>query len=141
MGERLIEIPARRDLINRICQAVQQEALQAGFNERAAYACQLAVSEACENIVLHGYGSSGEGTIRAEIEGHSDGLTVVLTDDAPPFNPAEAEAQAPEPREDPPAGGLGLYILHRVMDEIHYERTADENRLTLRKAAEGPTTD
>lgn len=141
MGAISLEVPAHLDEIHPICEAVQQAAQEAGFDDRTAYACQLAVSEACENIVVHGYGRQAEGTIRANLESEPGNLRIHLTDRAPPFNPAQVQAGPPVPPEDPPAGGLGLYILHRVMDEVAYERNAGENRLTLRKSVPALATD
>jgi serine/threonine-protein kinase RsbW len=134
MGTQSITVPARLKDINPICDAVAHEAENAGFDERTIYACQLAVCEAVENIVVHGYGPDLSGTIRAEVSSQPNELTIRLYDRAPEFNPAQYQAEAPTPVDDPPVGGLGLYILQRVMDEISYERTRGENRLFLRKS-------
>ncbi len=138
MGEISLTIAARLEAINSICEAVSDEAHNAGFDDRTAYACELAVCEVCENIVVHGYGEDAAGTIDAAITSQPGELTVELRDRAGPFDPASASVSAPDPRVDPPIGGLGLYILHEVMDEIHYERSYGENRLTLRKTRDHP---
>ena len=136
MGTQSITVPARLEDINRICQAVALQAERAGFDERTVYACQLAVCEAVENIVVHGYGPDLTGKIKATISSRPNELTVEISDRAPAFNPTEVEVSPPTPPEDPPVGGLGLYILHKVMDEIHYERKRGENLLHLRKRVE-----
>lgn len=133
MGTQSITVPARLQDINRICQAVAIEAERAGFDERTVYACQLAVCEAVENIVVHGYGPDLSGDIEASISSQPNELTVEISDRAPAFNPTETEVSPPTPPEDPPVGGLGLYILHKVMDEIRYERKRGQNLLYLHK--------
>lgn len=139
MGETSLTVAARLDAINSICEAVADEAKNAGFDDRTAYACELAVYEACENIVVHGYGEEdGEGEISAAIRSRPGELTVELRDQAGPFDPASAPANRPDPKEDLPIGGLGLYIVHEVMDEIRYERSRGENRLLLRKTKDQP---
>jgi serine/threonine-protein kinase RsbW len=135
MGTQSITVPARLEDINRICEAVAIGAEQAGFDDRTAYACQLAVCEAVENIVVHGYGPDAQGVIQADINGQSGELVIELRDRAPQFNPVEQEPKPPTPPDDPPVGSLGLYILQRVMDEISYERVRGENRLRLYKRA------
>jgi serine/threonine-protein kinase RsbW len=115
-----------------ICDLVSQGALAAGFDDSTSYACQLAVGEACENIVLHGYGNRAAGQISVTVDSEPGALTIQLADTAPPFNPAESPPNPPDP-ENPRMGGLGLLIMHRVMDEIDYAREQDENLLTLKK--------
>jgi len=133
MAQRSLTIRAELDQINRICQAVESSAVEAGLDERAAYAFQLAVCEACENIVVHGYSDRARGQIQVDISVRPGELRVELRDTAPAFNPARVEASPPSPSDDPPVGGLGLYILQKVVDEIRYDRRQGENRLVLTK--------
>jgi anti-sigma regulatory factor (Ser/Thr protein kinase) len=126
-------IPGRLDEIERVSSIVGDCAMRAGFDELTSYACELAVGEACENIIKHGYGQENPGAIRVKIEASPGEIMVELADDAPPFDAAkkpEPESWAPD---DPPVGGLGLKIIHTVMDEIQYRRLAHGNRLQLRK--------
>lgn len=134
MGETTLTVAARLDSITSICEAVASAAQEAGFDDRTAYACELAVCEACENIVVHGYGQDPEGTIDAAITSQPGQLTVELRDRAEPFDPAAVQTEPPDPQVEPTIGGFGLYIVHKVMDEIDYERREGENRLRLRKS-------
>ncbi len=108
-------------------------AREAGFDESTSYACQLAVDEACENIVKHGYDSSQPGEICIAVTASPGALTVRLEDTGEPFNPARRPRQQPWDENDPPVGGLGLLIIHRVMDRVRYLRKAGVNRLTMSK--------
>ena len=94
MAERQLTIPGRLEQIERICHLVSRAALDAGFDRRMAYACALAVNEACENIILHGYGEARPGKIQAVARAVPGELTIELEDTAPPFNPA---AKPPPP--------------------------------------------
>jgi serine/threonine-protein kinase RsbW len=133
MPTRTLVVPAALSEVAPICDLVNAEALAAGFDGRTSYACQLAVAEACENIILHGYGDRASGEIAISVRSDPGGLTIELADTAPPFNPAERPPGPPDP-DDPPLGGLGLLIIHRVMDEIDYARQPNGNTLTMRKA-------
>lgn len=136
MGETLLTVAAELDAINSICAAVASAAQDAGFDARTAYACELAVSEACENIVVHGYAEVHDGTIEAAISSQPGQLTVELRDRAAPFDPTEAEVEKPAAEKETTVGGLGLYIVHKVMDTISYERKDGENHLVLHKSQE-----
>lgn len=130
-----LTIPAQLDRIEAICDAVDSAAAAAGFDERTRYSCQLAASEACENIVKHGYGDQSSGNIEVRLRSNPSDLTIELIDTAPPFNPASPPVAAPWSVDDPPVGGLGLLIIHRVMDQVKYRRGHGQNRLVMRKHA------
>jgi anti-sigma regulatory factor (Ser/Thr protein kinase) len=130
---RRLTIPGRLDQIEVACDSVEAGAMDAGFDEPTSYACQLAVAEACENIIKHGYGSGQPGEICVEVVSTRGQLTIRLEDSGPPFNPARRPMQPACDQNDPPVGGLGLVIIHRVMDRVTYLRRSGVNRLTMRK--------
>jgi anti-sigma regulatory factor (Ser/Thr protein kinase) len=133
MTSRRARFPASLRKIESICRFVGEASDTAGFDERMRYACQLAVGEACENIIIHGYGGESRGDILVNAESLPGEITVELRDTAPPFNPAGPPPRLDLDRENPQVGGVGLVIIHRVMDEIFYSRDGDQNCLTLRK--------
>ena len=60
---------------------------------------------------------------------------VVVTDDGKPFNPLESpEPDTSLPVEERPIGGLGIYLLRKMFDQMDYARTDGKNRVTLRNA-------
>jgi anti-sigma regulatory factor (Ser/Thr protein kinase) len=130
---RWLTIPGRFDQIEAACDFVEAGAMDAGFDEPTSYACQLAVAEACENIVKHGYGTGRLGEICVEVVSSHGQLTIHLEDTGPPFNAARRPRQPAGDQTDPPVGGLGLVIIHRVMDRVTYLRRSGVNRLTMRK--------
>ncbi len=133
MGDFRLTVPARLDRICDITSMVGEAARQAGFDDRSAYACELAVGEACENIIKHGYKAEDRGDIRLSIASLPGELTIELVDSAPPFNPSRAPDTPDWTVEDPPVGGLGLLIIHRVMDQVQYLRRRRRNVLRLVK--------
>lgn len=127
--------PARFDSLAAIGEFVTRAADAAGLDARAVYAVQLAVDEACSNIIEHAYGGEGRGDIECTYIINSHGLTVILRDYGCPFDPTSV----PEPDlcaslEDRQAGGLGLYCIRQLMDQVCFEFTSDSgNVLTMVK--------
>jgi serine/threonine-protein kinase RsbW len=127
--------PGRFDSLAAIGEFVASAAEAAGLDACAIYAVQLAVDEACSNIIEHAYGAEEQGDIECTYHIQSDGLTVVLRDYGRPFNPADV----PDPDtkaclEDRPTGGLGLYFIRQLMDQVHFEFAPDSgNVLTMIK--------
>jgi len=132
--------PARLDSLAAIGEFVTLAAEAAGLDARAVYAVQLAVDEACANIIEHAYRGEGRGDIECTCMVNENGLTVILRDYGRPFNPTSV----PEPDlyaslEDRKIRGLGLYFIRQLMDQVRFEFTADSgNVLTMIKRKESP---
>ena len=131
----------RFDSLAQIREFVARAAGAAGLGPAAVYAVEMAVDEACTNIIEHAYGSEGRGDIECTCQPDTEGLTVTLRDYGRPFDPSGV----PKPDtnaslEGRTEGGLGLYLIRELMDEVHFEFTPDSgNVLTLVKRKEAVT--
>ncbi|GAB4024242.1 ATP-binding protein [Spirosoma koreense] len=125
--------PGTLDSLDDIRQIVKEEALQLGLSKKANYNLLLAVDEIATNIIVHGYEENGkEGTVDL-LTNRTDGeLTVILEDDAVPFNPLERELPNEEffnlPLEERPIGGMGIHLTVNGVDEFRYEYVDHRNR-------------
>ena len=121
--------------LEEICDYITHCANEAGLSESEVYAVQLAVDEASTNIIEHGYGEECPDRIDITCEPVEEGLKVVIYDDAEPFNPeAVPEPDMDVSLENMKPRGLGLYLIHKMMDEVHYESTPNKgNTLTMIK--------
>jgi len=130
--------PARFESLADIARFVVRAAQAAGLSSTAVCAVEMAVDEACSNIIEHAYGGEGRGDIECICHIHKDGLTVTLRDYGCPFDPDSV----PEPDihadlKDRQVGGLGLYLIRQLMDEVHFEFTPGAgNVLTMVKRKE-----
>lgn len=133
--EQTLTFPGRFDSLAAISEFVARAAEAAGLDARAVYQVELAVDEACSNIVEHAYGGEGHGDIEVTCRINSDGLTVMLRDYGRPFDPTGvAPPDLHASLEDRDLGGLGLYFMRQLMDEVHFEFTSDSgNLLTMVK--------
>ena len=133
-----LTFPGRFDSLAPISEFITQAAKAAGLDARAVHEVQMAVDEACSNIIEHAYGGEGRGTIKCTCRISDDGLTVILRDHGCLFDPASV----PEPNlhaniKDRNGGGLGLYFMRQLMDKVHFEFTPDSgNTLTMVKRRE-----
>ena len=117
-----------------IGQFVTHWAIESGLNERAVYAVQMAVDEACSNIIEHAYGGEGKGDIYLHCLKLDDGLQVTIRDRGRPFNPdLVAAPDIHAPLEERDEGGLGLFLMKELMDDVAFEFGADGNTLILVK--------
>jgi anti-sigma regulatory factor (Ser/Thr protein kinase) len=120
-----------RDYIGRIAE-------DCGMSLKDIYAVQLAVDEACTNVIEHAYGGECDKSIDLYCEVTPEALIIRLHDHGEPFNPLEV----PQPNFEVPIeqrdnGGLGLYLMRQLMDEIQFSFIPGEavcdNTLTMIK--------
>jgi len=102
--------------------------------ERALYELQLAVDEACTNVIEHGYKGVG-GKIEIQILPLNGGVQVVIRDWGIPFDPDSVpEPDVSAPLEERPLGGVGLFLMRKVMSQVHFDFDPQEgNTLTMIK--------
>jgi serine/threonine-protein kinase RsbW len=126
---RLTDLAALRAFVAAACAEV-------GAPPAVGEALVLAADEVCSNIVLHGYGPGMPGPITIEVERAADGARMTIADEGRAFDPADAPApDLDAPWEQREAGGLGWYIVRRMVDELRYERRSGVNLVTLVKRA------
>ncbi len=126
--------PGRFESLEKISVFVKAAASAAGLDEYATYAVELAVDEACSNIIEHAYGAEDRGEIECDCIVLSDGLKIILRDTGAPFDPDAVPDMDPSvPLEDRDPGGAGVFLMHKVMDSVEYRFTLKGNILTMVK--------
>ena len=87
------------------------------------------------NSISYGYEDDESHRIEVVVRRESDSLVIVVTDDSIPFDVAAGGAQADidSGLEDREIGGLGIFLVHQMMDEVEYERVDGRNVVTLTK--------
>jgi serine/threonine-protein kinase RsbW len=113
---------------------VAQTCQDLGFDDRAVYDLQLAVDEACTNVIQHAYGGQG-GELEITIQPTDCGVQVTIRDWGAQFDPLAVPApDVTAPLEERRLGGLGLFLMQHTMDEVAFRFDVDDgNTLTMVK--------
>jgi serine/threonine-protein kinase RsbW len=120
--------------IERLAAEVSRFADAQGIAPEAAGDLNLALEEVVANVIMHAYPQGGAHDIRIEITAEKDRLTAQVEDDGIYFDPLRrADPDITLPIEKRSIGGLGLFFVRKVMDELSYSREAGRNRLTMAK--------
>lgn len=120
-----------RDFVVSICE-------EAGFSPREIANTKLAVDEACTNIIKHAYddrAESGEIGVFAEID--TGKISIHLRDRGKHFDFASVkDPDLDQYVETGRKGGLGVFLINRLMDGVEYRTTENGNELVLTKKSQ-----
>jgi serine/threonine-protein kinase RsbW len=129
-----LRLPADLEYLHGLKSFILDYASQKGFDKRKCHQIELAADEILTNIISYAYPEE-KGDIRVICDSDEDGaLLVQIIDTGVPFNPFEVdEPDLSLGLEERKVGGLGLFLAHKMVDEIRYRRQGAENILTLYK--------
>lgn len=116
-----LTVKSRTENLSEIRDFIKQIAEQAGMVQDQADKVMLAVDEACTNIIKHAYRSIPDGEIHISIS-YSDKKFVVKIKD---YGTSFEANSIPEPDlqkyyREKRVGGLGMYLMKTLMDEVKY---------------------
>jgi anti-sigma regulatory factor (Ser/Thr protein kinase) len=133
---RKLEVSAEPNQLSVLAEFAARAATDAGLDDQFRQRIELAMDEACSNIIEHAYcGAAGKILAMAEIQPMRQ-LTLRLVDSGNPFQPLDVPKYDPERvLEHDRIGGLGLFLMRKVMDEVSFEFGVPGvgNRLTMIK--------
>ena len=120
--------------LERLAIFVEEVADELGLDPETTMNLNLALEEVVSNVILYAYPREmGEKiTIMAQKENNS--LVFTITDKGKEFDPTKVDdADVTLSAEDREIGGLGIYIVKNIMNEVTYQRLDGKNILTLKK--------
>ena len=120
--------------IHRLSEMVEAYAEQEKLSARFVHTLTLVLDELITNVISYGYDDENEHTINVEVTRNSKAVTVMISDDAKPYNPFDRPAPDVDlPIEERDIGGLGVHFVKELMDEFHYRFEDGCNIVTLLK--------
>ncbi len=130
-------IPAQMSYLRQVRDFIDQIGRKYRYNHKIINSFKLVVDEACTNIIRHGYRDikNGQIAVRAIIRRLS--LTIVIVDNGKSFDPRQV--QNPDLNKYiniGKKGGLGIFMMRKLMDDIKYNVTERGNELRLTKMRE-----
>ena len=121
------------DDLPKVLAFVEEACQDAQVDARLCFELQLVVEEACCNVIEHAYEDRG-GQFVIWFAVHDRDIEITVHDHGRPFKPSEvARPDVNLPLEERPIGGLGLYIIYQLLDEVQFSFTADGNTLVMVK--------
>lgn len=136
-----LHVPSSTENLAMIREFVSSIGQQAGMTPGEVAKLELAVDEACANVIEHAYGSdiTKEVSVRALLDGEMVQIDVI--DNGKAFDPNSIQHPPLEKMVlDRRSGGLGMRLMKTLMDEVHYQMIpGQKNELRMVKRLKKPS--
>ncbi|GAB7023125.1 ATP-binding protein [Salidesulfovibrio brasiliensis] len=124
-------VSASRDNLSKIQHFVLERAEALGVPDSLRSKLELVVEEVFINIASYAY-SEGGGTVEADCALDGRRFRLRFVDHGIPFDPTgQGPPDTHEDVDHRTIGGLGVFLIQKMADEIRYERQEDVNVLTM----------
>jgi len=105
------------------------------LSQRIIYDISLCLDELITNIISYGFDDDAEYIIEIQFQLTEKEIKLVFIDHGVEFDPVQKKdpIHLEHSVEERPIGGLGIYLVKKLMDIMKYQRVKDKNILTLTK--------
>ena len=117
----------------RVASFVEDLSAELRLDMEARMNLNLALEEMVSNVIFYAYPKDADGCIELMAESDGRELTLVLSDQGREFDPtlkSDTDMNVnPAERE---LGGMGIFIVKNILDEVSYQRQEGRNLLTMK---------
>ena len=120
--------------ISRLNEFVEEIGSELSLSPDIIFNLNLVLEEAVVNIISYAYPKEEHESIYLSARLHEGSIVLVLTDTGKEFDPTlSPDVDITLSAEERSIGGLGIFLIRQIMNEVRYERIDGKNVLTLEK--------
>lgn len=120
--------------LSKVATLVKEVGEELQLTSELVFNLNLVLEEAVSNIIYYAYPKNVEHEIVVQAELIDKSLVFTLTDRGKPFDPTQvADADITLSGEERQIGGLGIFLIKQIMNEVEYQRVEGRNVFTLKK--------
>lgn len=102
--------------------------------EQLVLSLNLVLEEALTNTILYGFHDEDNHVIEILFNLNAGLISITISDDADEYDPTQkSDPDILLSAEERPVGGLGIYLIRKIMDSVQYKRINNINNLILTK--------
>ena len=120
--------------LDRVAQFTEEISEELGLNMEMQMNLNLVLEEMVSNIIFYAYPEGTEADIELMAESDGKVLTFMLTDQGKEFDPTikgNMDMNINPAERD--LGGIGIFIMKNIMNQVTYQRLEGKNLLTMKK--------
>lgn len=140
MVEKHIEVKADGSSFEQVMEFLRKQIGEAGCPPEMIDRIEIAAEEIFVNISSYAYSAEdiAQGKDRATVSCLTDDEThevdITFIDQGTPYNPlAREDPDITAPTEEREIGGLGIFMVKKMMDDVEYSHDGCSNKLVIRK--------
>lgn len=132
--EKEIQIINNLDELGRLSEFIEELGEALSLSTETTMHINLALEEAISNIIMYAYPQEEEHEIYLKVNAAKQQLIFLLTDNGLSFDPTDVpDVDLSLSAEERQIGGLGIFLIRSIMNEVSYQRLDGENRLIMKK--------
>jgi serine/threonine-protein kinase RsbW len=129
-----LTVEASTEHLAKVRDFVAAHAEQIGLDQKDVSEIRLAVDEAYTNIIKHAYKNDAKMNVNIEIGSNGEQLWISLMDEGKSFDPSSYnEPDLMQRIKEKKRGGMGVYLIRKLMDQVQYNRTGHTNEIRMVK--------
>lgn len=129
-----LSVEASTEHLAEVRDFVAAHAEDLGLSAKTISEIRLAVDEAYTNIIKHAYKNTPTEKVNIEIGSDEQQLWISLQDEGLSFDPSTYnEPDLMQRIKEKKRGGMGVYLIRKVMDQVHYNRKGQMNEIRMVK--------
>ena len=135
MGQKLFSIPSSYDEVEIANRQIREYLHSESVEEHLQNAVEMCLMEALNNVIKHAYRGEQNHFIDVNVCIDSQLMEIQIIDEGVPRESLVIKELDFDPNdiENLPEGGMGLFIIKQLMDELDYYTLNGKNYFTLRK--------
>lgn len=127
-------VAASTEYLTKVRDFVAGHARDFGFSNEEIEDIRLAVDEAFTNVVKHAYRFDSSKNVKITLGTHNNEFWISLRDHGKSFNPKSYhEPDLVESIKKKRRGGIGIFLIKKIMDGVEYRRMGSSNEILMKK--------
>lgn len=120
--------------LERVNKFIEEIGEELGLDMELLMNLNLVMEEMVSNVIFYAYPEGKTAEIELVAESNGKELTFMLSDQGKEFDPTAKEDADPDVNPmDREIGGMGIFIVKNIMNQVTYQRLDGKNLLTMKK--------
>lgn len=136
-ADKILQVKNQIDELTRVAVFIEELGDEWELPIPLVFSLNLVLEEALTNTILYGFDDENQHTIDVLFNKTGDVLHISIVDDGHEYDPTlKDDPDITLAAADRPIGGLGIFLIKKIMDTIEYQRKENKNYLILTKTIE-----